>query len=159
MVSSSFYSKMDFVKRGKNCARWQCTEIKVKFCCLIIRFMICPHIPLKWCKHFILLLQCDTQREEVPWNRIKTMNEKWRGKSSCFPKDFTFPLRLWNFLRQICQWEEREAMLFMLELTWETDKTLLYGSAIPFMYNIWVNRSLHPWPTSSWSLLPRKLWG
>lgn len=37
----------------------------------------------------------------------------------------------------------------MLELTWETDKTLLYGSVVPFVYNIWVNRSLHPWPTSS----------
>lgn len=32
--------------------------------------------------------------------------------------------------------EQWEAVLFMLELTWETDKTLLYGSAIPFMYNI-----------------------
>lgn len=47
------------------------------------------------------------------------------------------------------QWEGSKGMLFMLELTSETDKTLLYGSAIPFMYNIWVNRSLHPWPTSS----------
>lgn len=59
---------------------------------------------------------------------------------------------------QLGRAEEREAVLFMLELTWETDKTLLYGSAIPFMYNIWVNRSLHPWPTSSRSLLPGKLW-
>lgn len=34
------------------------------------------------------------------------------------------------------QREGSKGMLFMLELTSETDKTLLYGSAIPFMYNI-----------------------
>lgn len=58
------------------------------------------------------------------------------GKIKQLSQSFYLPPRALKLLRQICQWEETEAMLFMLELTWETDKTLLYGSAIPFMYNI-----------------------
>lgn len=59
-----------------------------------------------------------------------------KRKNKQLPKFFFIPSRALKLLRQICQWEEREAVFFMLELTWETDKTLLYGSAIPFMYNI-----------------------
>ncbi len=59
-----------------------------------------------------------------------------KGKIKQLSLSFYHPRRALKLLRQICQWEEREAMFFMLELTWETDKTLLYGSAIPFMYNI-----------------------
>lgn len=63
------------------------------------------------------------------------LRSEGENKAASFSLPTFLPQAL-KLLRQICQREEREAMLFMLELTWETDKTLLYGSAIPFMYNI-----------------------
>lgn len=92
-----------------------------------------------------------------PWNNISFIHMvcKLRSQNQVTFRNFsrlklfTSSLQGRKLVRQISQWEESETVLFMLELTWETDKTLLYGSAIPFMYNIWVNRSLHPWPTSS----------
>lgn len=72
---------------------------------------------------------------------IELWHECWRsrGENQAVFEYFIPPLppsQAVKLLRQISQWEERQAVLFMLELTWERDKTLLYGSAIPFMYNI-----------------------
>lgn len=69
-------------------------------------------------------------------SRCSTNAREVEGKIKQLSQSFCLTPRALKLLRQICQWEGREAVLFMLELTWETDKTLLYGSAIPFMYNI-----------------------